>query len=307
MNYLYPLRIFSDEELVLLNSENLKHYKKMKLLLFQLSDKTTVSVNGYFLDKNSVISIFNTLENNLDRYLLIYRIPELNNFFNSSKLDSIKFLKNVDFSVLPADNRMFILNRVIRKVNSQLGNDIIGGKISPKTVKNIIDFVKKECSTNWYDDFAKTYRVLEAYIIDLNDIFLDPIINYHRAKLELKSKVSILLNSSFYKCLKMLPPSMQTLQYSYALSCQKLLSNVLIRNFINPNNFNISTLNTIRIAIYIVLDNIKDVNHERNLQIINNFQSRTERIAEERLNNGIVFLFVLLIFVIVFFSIGKSQ
>lgn len=293
-----PLRIFSEEEIKSLNESNLFQYKSQKLLLFQMAENYTVKFNEYILDKNSVLRIFEELEGSLDKFLLVYNVPVFYAFLSSLNLSGIGRLSTVDLSDFSKENRGYLLDSVRDKICNQLGHDIIHGNINPVSVKLVVDFIEKHYPINFYECFEKVFKELESYLIKIEELFLDPLNDLHRSKLEFKCQVTQLLNGSFYSSLNKLPSSMTSIKVSYALICQKLLKYVLIRGYVKPRNYKKSTLYTLREAMYIVLDNFKDDFHEVNVRIVTNYLSGISKNDEDALDRWIVLLIMLFLGII---------
>lgn len=308
------LRIFTPNEIKDLSHETLVKYRKQKLLMFQMTEKYTIELNGHEVDKNTVISIFETLELSLDSLLVQHKIPGLQSFLSCPDMSKFHLILNVDFNELSYNDKTSVLARISDKINRQLGLDIKKGKIVPSQIKWITDFYNRHLSHDFDGTYSNVYTILNEYIYDISEEYDQPFANEYGTKL--KPQIIDLINSTLYDSLSALPESFESLKISYSRWCH---SNVLYEAFNRTNEFNRydrTTLLTLQQAMFIAANYFQPKHHQDNAKLVSSYLSQNRNYSRNSGSDdsgcggvGIVIgIFIFLIkFSILFRNCGDSS
>jgi len=291
-----PLRIYTIDEISDLSKDTLQKYKKEKLLRFQLTDKYTIKLNGFDVDKNTIVKIFSELEHTLDENLLINSISELRSFLNSSSLFSFNAVLKFNFSDFSSLEYKFVMASIKNHIDTLLGNDIAKGNLTPFQIKHIVEFGKKNFQGFEISSFPKSYQILHSHLEKIELSFLEPFVSYHHSRKSFKPEIFNILDGQFYDCLNVLPRDMNLLVIRFARACNGLIDNEIYSHYFRPNIFTKPTLLTIKRVLYIVLNHFTVKRHEKNIYSITKYLEN----SEERRKRIILKTFVYAIIVILF-------
>lgn len=98
MIYHSPLHIFSDKDIISLDTASLKKRKKELLLKFDLTDAVTIYLKGKEYDKATVLGLFDELENNTWFHLKVFWNKDLLNFLEKGDLSFFKNGNEISWS-----------------------------------------------------------------------------------------------------------------------------------------------------------------------------------------------------------------
>ncbi len=261
-----PLRIFTQSEINDLSHDTLIKYRKQKLLLFQMTDKYKIKLNGHEVDKNTVIAIFEDLEKTLDSHLLQFKVPEIQTFLSSPDMSTFHLLLTVDFNSMNEVDRTSVMQNIAAKINRQLGRDIKNRKIGPNNVKWITEFTSKYLEHDLDIAYGNVYAELNDYVSYIEEEYPQPYMYGDGTKLY--EEVEKLLNGQFYDALSALPNMFEPIKISFAKWCH---NNVLQKAFARTTEFRKfknSTLVTLQKAMYIAANYFQPKHHRDNARLI---------------------------------------
>ena len=300
-----PLRIFTEDQLQGLNHLRLKGLKREILLEFQISNETTIKLNGIYVDKNGVLEIFEELKERLPLHLFIHKNTSLKTFlyfgdksiFQDEKtIESVKnyhqFKKELDFKISECLKTMIkdvLMNRkAYKKELVQIDNFII--HINPDFEQQVY-FPAYEAMKNRLDDLEEKYKTPFA----------------EKGKLRFYSALRDSVNVELYEKLAVLPEIFEPLKYRYCKWC----NNAIVFEALNYESrialFPRDSLYTIRDAAKIASNH---VNSHENLQVVKTIQSHLRGESSSSGSSGpsawgvLVFIFLM---VKMFILIGKCS
>lgn len=272
-----PLRIFTRSEIDKLSSDTLLKYRKEKLLLFQMTEKYTVRLNGHDVDKNTVMSIFSDLERTLEDRLFQFKVPEIQEFLSSKDLAKFHLLLKVDFYSMSPSNKASIIDAICKKINNQLAKDIIGRKIGPVNIGKIIGFVDKHLSADTNVAYSRVYTELNDYVNGFAEKYEQPFEEKHLNSTKVFPEIERILKNKFYESLAALPSLFEPIKMSFAKWCH---SNVLQTAFDRTTEFRRfkkGTLSALREAMYIAANYYHPKHHRDNARMITTYLNQSNK------------------------------
>lgn len=238
-----PLRIFTADEINDLSIITLPKYRKQKLLLFQLSNSYTIELNGYSLDKNTIIAIFSDLEKTLQKPKTDTQLAQLNAFIKRFELSKLHLFYNIKYESIFNTNKDDISKKIADKVSENLAKEMLNGSISPSDMILINEFASKYLYNYKKNIYDKTYTELIDYIKLLRHDVIGPFPDENKPKLN--PRIGHIVNGSFKECLFLLPHQFEPVRKSFSSWCYKHIAMPFEKSkwkFKNLNNQDQSTL-----------------------------------------------------------------
>lgn len=223
-----PLRIFTNKQLFELDQSKLKQLKKEALLEFQLTDHATIKLNGFEIDKNGVLEIFEELKPNLDLHLFINKNKSLNNFLNLGKIDLFEDYNTIHKIKSLENYKEVIELKIIARLKKMVLQKVEKIEFSSYVyIEKIKHFVNKLNPALEDEVFSTVFEKIKNQIAYLEDNFSNPFskpwgTTFHP---ELETYVRI----SYYKVLKSLPIGFKELTRKYCIWCNNLVYNAVQR------------------------------------------------------------------------------
>ena len=278
-----PLRIFTKDEISNLSHNTLVKYRKQKLLLFQMTEKYTVNMNGHEVDKNTVISIFADLERTLDKHLLQYKIPELQKFLSSADLSNFRLVMDIDYNSMSSENRLSVLHSIADKINRHLGSDIKYGKIGPVNTKKITEFAYKYFIGFVDRAYDNVYNELSDHVSVIAEEYDNPFKS--KSGTALRPEVEKLLNGQLYDTLNALPHMFETIKISFSRWCHNMLHETFDRTT-EFRKFSKNNLRSLRKAMYIAANYFQPDQHRENARLVTSYLSNSSGGSSSGGENG---------------------
>jgi len=293
MNSKNPLHIFSKNQLDSLNQESLKRLKKEILLEFQLTNDSTIILNGYEIDKNGILKIFDDLDSQLQLHVFIYKNVKLNAFLNDGNMAllrdnlAIQKIKNVDQ----------YKDAIEQKIVSKLQPMITELVMKPKRVNQLITIQKfvYDINPDLVDDvYSKAYVKLKSHLDYLNETYDTPFSNSFNTIFNVDIRKHV--NVTFYNSLVDLPSVFNPLKRQYGLWCN---NNVLYEAFNREAQFDFydkEALYTLRDAAKIA-SNVH--NKKENLKIARDIQQHIKHNVDSSKSSTSIWKILFIIFIVI--------
>ncbi|MDF1695152.1 MAG: hypothetical protein P1U56_04945 [Saprospiraceae bacterium] len=307
MNTKNPLRIFSDDQLKSIERGNLKNLKKEFLLEFQLTNQSTIQINGEEFDKNSLLELFDELEHNLPLHQFINRNPSILSFLNDGDTalfkdeETIQEIRNLEFYGPGVETQ--IVDK-LRPMILALVQD--SNVYAPHKLKTIHRFIERLNGSLMDEAYSSTFAEVKNHLEYLEEEFSHPFVN--DSNTYFKSDIGQYVSSSFYAVLEELPDAFKALTRQYCNWCNNAIVYESMKRQKSLYKYNRDTLSIIRNAARIAA---KEVNTEGNLKIAKAIQSYLEqRTTANKVESG-TSAWQVIIFIIVFIRliifIGKCS
>jgi len=215
MNTDNPLRVFTSEQLDSLDMSSLKRIKKEILLEFQLSTTSTITINGLELDKNSILEIFDEINQKLPLYLFIYKNQTLNTFLNLGNVALFTDNKTIDQIKNLEEYRGDIEHKIAIRLKPMIARLVM--KPNYRELETINRFVNILNPALIDEAYSEAYTELKNHIDNLEEKYKTPFTNSHNTNfyLELGPHVSI----NFYQTFTTLPDIFKPLITQYCKWC----------------------------------------------------------------------------------------
>jgi len=267
MNEQNPLRIFTKEQLEGLYPGKLKRLKKEIMLEFQLTDQTTIVLNGMEIDKNGVLEIFEELESNLSVYLFIQEHSVLSTFLSGENLrlfTDAKLLDKIKNSAVRPQLLSKIVARLRELVTQHVEKPI---RKTPSELGQIHSFIQHLDPTVEDDVYANSYEHVKNHLTYLEEKFESP---FHSSSTDYFHKdLKENIDADYYRMLSSLPSGFNGLARQYGIWCNNIVYGATNRTT-QLRKFRRNDLYTLRDAARIAA-NVH--NREGNLSIAKAIQS----------------------------------
>lgn len=247
-----PLRIFSEEELEMLSPEMLKPLKKAKLLQFQLTDASTVDFNGYQVDKNEVLEIFELLKTQLPFQLALRENPTLDAFLHQ---DDFTFFFNfaAQQEVLNSEYAFDLTTKIAERLNEVIPSLIFGEQSkNAKTIKAIRFFVEQTNPSLQSIPYNKAYSEGRQLIDDLEYHYPEPFRS--TIGLAFHPELSEHIRRKYYRHLSLASSDLEFLANEYAVWCNNNIVVKAIAKDDRIDNYPKDALNILRDAALIAAE-----------------------------------------------------
>lgn len=247
MQYNNPFSIFTKDQIAQVERSGLKSLKKEILLQFQLTDETTIDLNGRSVDKNEVLQIFDTLQKDVDLHLLIYKIDPLFRFLNDGDLfffrDGISQDRVLSNDLYAYQINEFIIAKLNKKTPALLQNPTFK---TPNQIAEITKYVSRPDVNGADRAFANVFtqesHQIKGLRLNHESPFLDNFSTVFHP--EVTKAVSI----PYYKSLCALPQSFEQFCRDYAIWCHNDVVNEAFRRESYYDKFDRDDLQTISAA-----------------------------------------------------------
>ena len=272
-------KIFTPHEIERLTEENLKQFKKEFLLQFQLTDETQVLFNGYKMDKDSVIKVFDFLRGSVTDYKETYESIIIDEFINSGNLSHIiqdgfgdSIIRGIISLPQKREKLLFRLGEVIAETITTPAEDREEKveKIRSFTDKLPMDYEEKAYST--------AFRYLRNEIESIKTRYDNPFLN--NSSLKLEPELNSMVDIRFLKLFQLLPERFQFLAYEYSLWCQNFILELTQNREPAYHKYPINSLIVIRNAALIASEYYQEHEHLRTSSHITTLLSNPERLAQ---------------------------
>lgn len=263
---LSPLDLLSNKNLDELTIVDVKNEKKKILLKFQLSQKSTVIINNYEVDKNTVISLFDTLIEDFDNLLFYSRIEPLKKMSSVEGLKLFNSTDSLNFDQYSEYKREGIYLKLSSKVANILVEPILSNRISFQEVKNISSYFEENCPDLITNTFSPLYKAIQDKIDSLENYTIEEIFVSSNS-MEVKNSVATSVDIKLYKYLKSLPQMFSYLKTEYAKWCENFASTAFEKDD-TINNFPKSSLIVLQKALAIAHDEFKKDYLKENLSLV---------------------------------------
>ena len=263
MEYKNPLSVFSSKQIDKILSGDYKSVKKEILLQFQLEEGITINLNGRDLDKNAILKIFESLDEDAQLHAAIYQQKSLLRFLEEGELGFFDHQINFD-KLKSSPFREDIDQLVIAKTDSYLGLRL--RKFNPKNVsilQRISNYTKLLPEQKQTSAYIKAYQSLLTYMDQLTKLVPDP---FENDKLLFKRSVSKLVNMDQLEFFRYLPESFENLKMQYILWCNDHVLLPALTRESSLSSYSKTDLLTIQRAAII---SATEFNKENNLEIAN--------------------------------------
>lgn len=223
--YKNPLHIIPSDKVENLTSPQLKRIKKELLLRFELSQETTVKINGRDYDKNTVIETFDNLKGDISHHIKVLQHPTLMAFLEEGKLDFFKsrrgllILHDPEFK---AWLRPYFIDRLSKVYYQSVTNKGFA------SIHVLLDLKEStfQLPSDWEDAvFARTFKFLNNYITEAENRFLSPTLPNNSKRL--KPGIEDYVDVFYMNIYKHLPKErFANLKYRYGIWCNQIVYKV---------------------------------------------------------------------------------
>jgi hypothetical protein len=247
MRYINPIRILSPDQITRLEASTIKSIKKEILLHFQLTEDITIERNGFKLDKNRVLELFEELEKNLTLHLRIFENKLLLQFLEN-KNHLFFYRPDVQQLVIEDKANDYAINEYIV---SELNNMIAGAlekpnEHTPFLFSEILKYTSKIPKEQQDKAYQKAYLFAKAKVDALRLSYSDPFVSEN--SFAFHDKLQEQVNFLFYNCFANLPAPFAEIGARYAIWCHNNIVVKVIRKSTFYDNYDWADLLVLREA-----------------------------------------------------------
>lgn len=187
-------------------------------------------------------------------------------FLNSKDLSSFYFLKNVNFDLLPQDEKNILIPKILATISAKLFLDIYEEKINAYDTKVIVQFCER------YNEFyngalmLRVYGDFENYINSIRVSYPTPFKN--EFGLTLNNSVKKIINSQVYTCLLTFPMNFNPIRKTFAAWCHNDVVCKSLKRNSNFREYEKSDLVVLRNAMNIAANFFQSESHNKNISLI---------------------------------------
>jgi len=239
-----PLRIFTKEELKILNPFHLNRLKKEMFIPIRFGGVSSVVLNGHTVGKETLEAIFEELEMNFDKYVFNTGSDVLNTFFETG---DISFLYDQE-KVNEIKGLIKDLPKLEFKIALKLSDVIVGQCINPNqrnfnTLLEIQDFTSEFEDGNRNIAYQKCYEDIESFMASMEAMNEDPFVG--EVGVRYKSELGMLVDPLRSRLFAHLPKRFETLDIKYSTLCLS----IYLRSVARKMNVNKASKRDLRIFI----------------------------------------------------------
>jgi len=253
MKHEEALRIFSLDEIDNLSAENLKMLRNEYLLEFQLTEDPLVNFNGYDLDKNSVIEIFDSLKGSLDEHLEWHYASVLENFVQECDLTYLfneAIQKRVIQAILSDHEKSDLLLKVLSDI---IGETLVTpGAKREEHMQRILQITARLPIELEEKAYSHSFRYLRNELESIKHRFSNPFLDNRSLKLE--PELNALVDVRFLRLFQLLPKKFCFLAYEYSLWCHTFVIKITQNREPDYSKYPIDSLLIIRNAALIAAE-----------------------------------------------------
>lgn len=299
-----PLDIFTAEELETLTPSSLKLMKQKMLLKFQLSNGATCTFNGNEIDKNTLLEIFEKLDDNLAEILFFHKDAGLKILAKDNGLKVFNSPEKLDYNYLAPSQRNMAYTKMSELVSTKLLSGIKSKSISLKDLMAITDYYSIKCPDFTHTAFGKLYVEIESYIDGLeNDqrpLFAK------EDKLVFNTDISNNVDVLFYNYLNVMPSMFDSLRSRYAKWCLHNVAEAAFDKERRVNKFPRPSLHVLKKSLSIASRELKVKEIEDNLNIVDKvLKSGSSTGDDGSKNSGCTILFGIFLLLKLIFIVNK--
>ena len=219
-----PLRIFTFDQLNELNPSTLNRMKEKFLREFQLSSETTIEFNGFPLDKNGVLEVFDELNENLPFYLFVKENRTLNTFFNLGNVALFNDQKIIDKIKSNLELKEAIEQQIVHKIKPIISALVMNPLSRSSELDSAIHFINKLNPSLMNEASSLAFQELDIHIKYLEDSYPSPFLRQNdHFRIDLGNHISL----AYYRKLKSLPEVFQSLIQRYGFWCDNIVNQSL--------------------------------------------------------------------------------
>ena len=243
--YQSPLHLIPEEALSSLSEDRLRRIRKEVMLQFELSDATTIQLNGRTYDRTAVLQAFEQLEKNFSYHLLLFQDKAL-----------LRFIEGEDISLFYEDRTWeelgdaSFLSWLTPFFQARLGKTINQCIQKPGffSIKKLRAFNESSLQVPYsisFQAYAKPYEELDYMVKEAEKAFSQP---FSSAKgLRLKKGLESHLSAHLFNVFRWLPSEFYGLRERYTIAAHNMLADIFKRNRYFKN-FRVEELKLMKMA-----------------------------------------------------------
>lgn len=296
--YQNPLHIIPSDKRDNLTSNTLKRIKKELLLRFDLTNETTVEINGKTYDKNTVIETFDQLKGDVSYHIQVLKHPKLLAFLEEGKMDF--FQSRGELPVLHDSN----FREWVRPYFVENLSRVYYQAVTHKGFRSVNQLREMQQShfripEDWADAvFAKSFKFLNNYISEAENRFIIPTIENNDRKLrpELAEYVEVFYMNIY----KYLPKErFANLKYRYGIFCNQIVYK-MFKDKPTLIKFDVPTLKILKSAATIAAEVFNQEGNRQIARSITHHLTNERDLHKDELSPGRILLYVVLFIIFLF-------